>query len=237
MRVVKNDYLKNEFPLMTELSNTAYIGRMLIKVFIFEDHWMYREALVSVLGRQQGLEILGAEEDVKAGLDKAFKLKPDVIIMDIRFKGEDSGIEATAELQKILPETKVIIFSEHPDEEHILVASDAGAVGYILKNDVQDADIIINAINTVYQGGEYFTPSIKEKLKNRILGKRKFGLSKREIEVLKAIAKGLSNRMIAGELFIDERTVANHVSNILFKLNAKNRTEAAAICRGEGIID
>lgn len=116
------------------------------------------------------------------------------------------------------------------------MASDAGAFGYILKSDVQDIDIILRAIHTVHQGGEYFTPSIKEKLRSRISGKSKFGLSKREIEVLREIAKGLSNRTIADELRIDERTVANHVSNILFKINAKNRTEAVAISRREGII-
>jgi DNA-binding NarL/FixJ family response regulator len=225
---------------MTEGNRTCYKGNVSIRVFIFEDHWMCREALVSVLSKEKGIEIAGATEGVQEGIEEAIKIKPDVVLMDIRFHTENLGIGATSTLKEKLPKTKVIIFTEFPDEEILRGAIKAGASGFLLKKEVQDPDIIVKAIQTVYRGDAYITPSITAKILNeikRLTEKCKFELTKRELQILRYMTEGKDNNGIAKALDIDIRTVANHVSNILFKMNAKNRTEAAAIARKEGLID
>jgi DNA-binding NarL/FixJ family response regulator len=223
--------------LMTSNPHTHYKLNMPVKIFIFEDSWMYLEALISVLGRENDIEVVGAETDVEPGLEKAIQVRPDIVLLDLFFNKENVGLQAAAELRGRLPETKVIIYSEHLDEKNIFAALDLGVAGYLLKSDVQEPNILLRAVSTVHQGGEYFTPSIKGKIRDRFQDKRKLNLSGREIEVLEWIAQGLSNRDIALTLKIDERTVANHVANILSKLYAKNRTEAVAIGKREKVID
>jgi DNA-binding NarL/FixJ family response regulator len=172
-------------------------------------------------------------------IEEAARIKPDVVLMDIRFHKENLGIGATSTLKEKLPETKVIIFTEFPDEEILRGAIKAGASGFLLKKEVQDTDIITNAIRTVHRGDAYITPSITAKILNeikRLTEKCKFELTKRELQILRLIADGKDNKGIAKTLDIDERTVANHISSILFKMNAKNRTEAATIARREGIL-
>lgn len=210
-----------------------------IRVFIFEDDWMCREALVSVLGKEDGIDVVGDAEDVREGLEKALRINPDVVLMDIRYHGENLGIEATSTIKKKLPETKVIVFTAFPDEENLRDAVKAGASGYLLKKEVQDPDTIVQAIHTVYRGNAYMTPAITAKVLNVIKSltkKREYELTKRELEILRLIADGKDNKEIASSLNINIRTVANHVSNILFKMNAKNRTEAAAIARRDGLV-
>jgi DNA-binding NarL/FixJ family response regulator len=214
---------------------------MPIKVFIFEDHWMCREALVSVLGKEQGLEITGAVGDVREGMAECTRIKPDVVLMDVLFHGERLGIEATSTLQGKLPDTKVIIFTEFPDEETLQSAINAGASGFLLKKEVQDPEIIVNAIHTVHRGDAYMTPLMTAKILKVVQrlsqDDDEYKLTKRELEVLELITAGKENRDIAGWLHIDVRTVANHVSNLLFKMGAKNRTEAAAIARRKGLVE
>ncbi len=225
---------------MTDDNRTCYKQGMPIKVYIFEDHWMCREALVSVIGNEKGIEVAGAAEDVREGIEKVLKIKPDIVLMDLRFQEQELGIGATAELKKRLPDTKVIIFTESDEEENIREAVKAGSSGFLLKKEVQDPDTIIKAIRTVYHGDAYITPSITAKILHeikRLTEKSKFELTKRELQILRLMSEGKDNKDIADSLNIDIRTVANHVSNILFKMNAKNRTEAAAIARKERLID
>ncbi|MEC4676055.1 MAG: response regulator transcription factor [Nitrospirota bacterium] len=213
---------------------------MPIRIFIFEDHWMCREALVSVLNKESGIEVLGSTGNVRKGIEEVIGIRPEVVLMDIRFHGENLGIGATSTIKDKLPETNVIIFTEFPDEETLQSAVKAGASGFLLKNEVQDPDIIINAIQAVHHGDAYMTPSMTSKIlkvMKRLTDSRKYELTKRELQILKLITDGNDNKGIAGALDIETRTVANHVSNILFKLNVKNRTEAAAIARKEGLID
>lgn len=225
---------------MTNMKKNEYSNSVPIKVYIFEDHWMCREALVSVIGNEKGIEVTGAAEDVRDGIAEVLKIKPDIVLMDLRFQEQDLGVGATAELKKRLPDTKVIIFTESDEEENIREAVKAGASGFLLKKEVQDPDTIIKAIRTVFHGDAYITPSITAKILHeikRLSEKDKYELTKRELQVLKFVAEGKDNKGIAGVLEIDERTVANHVSSILFKMNAKNRTEAAAISRRKGLVD
>ena len=213
---------------------------MPIRVFIFEDHWMCREALVAVLGKADDIQIVGAVEEVQEGFRETVKLKPDVVLMDVLFHGVRLGIQTTAAIKKALPETKVVVFTEFPDEDTLRNAVKAGASGFLLKKEVQDPDIIVNAIRTVHHGHAYLTPLMTEKILNVVRHaseKDGYELTRREREILQLINEGKSNKAIARELSIDIRTVANHVNNLLYKMDAKNRTEAAAIARKEGLID
>jgi DNA-binding NarL/FixJ family response regulator len=226
---------------MTNRDVSCYRPRcMPIRIFVFEDHWMCREALVSVLSTKKGIEVVGAPEDVQEGIEETIRLKPDVVLMDIRFHGENMGIGATSTIKEKLPETKVIIFTDYPDEQNLRDAVKAGASGYLLKKEIQDPDTIVEAIYAVYRGNAYMTPAITAKLLNVIKNlrtSREYSLTEREMEILRVIAEGKDNREIAGVLNIHVRTVANHVSNILYKINARNRTEAVAIARRDGLID
>jgi len=213
---------------------------MPIRVFIFEDHWMCREALVSVLDKEESIEVAGAVGDVLAGMEECVRSKPDVVLMDVLFQGTRRGIEATGMLTKRLPATRVIIFTEFPDEETLQSAITAGAAGFLLKQEVHDPVTIAAAIRTVHHGNAYMTPSMTTKILKvvrRLSRDGSYDLTKREREILQLITEGRGNREIAGELAIDVRTVANHVSNLLFKMGAKNRTEAAAMARKAGIAD
>jgi len=200
---------------------------------------MCREALVSVLAKAEDISLAGTFERVDEGLKAVVSSRPDVVLMDVLFKGEKLGMQATAELKQLLPETRVIIFTEFPDEETLQSAIRAGAAGFLLKTEVQDPDVILRAIRSVHRGDAYMTPSMIAKVLRvvqRLSDKDKYELTRRELEILRLIAEGNDNKGIAKMLAIDIRTVANHVSNLLFKMSAKNRTEAAAIARREGLV-
>lgn len=211
-----------------------------IKVFIFEDEWMVREALTSIIEKSDlGLQVVGEADNAESGVKSALEAKPDIVLMDLRLKGPTSGIEAMRQLIAKLPEVKVIIFTSFPDEATLRNAVNSGAQGYLLKPEVTDPDTILKAILEVNAGRSYLTPTMTAKILDIVRksgSDDRFNLSEREKEILGLIVEGNSNKQIAGILSIDERTVANHVSRILEKMGAKNRTDAAVKARNEGII-
>jgi len=197
------------------------------------------EALVSILSRETDFEIVHAMEDVQQqDIEKVLESKPDVILMDIRFDGKKLGIDATSTIKQKLPATEIIIFTDYPDEDVLKAAIKAGASGFLLKNEVCGAGVIVDAIHAVYRGGGYITPSMTRKIMNVIKKSPNdsYLLTPRELQVLALLAVGRDNRKIAKVLEIKTRTVANHVSEILFKMRVNNRTEAAAKAREKGLI-
>jgi two-component system response regulator DegU len=210
-----------------------------INLFVFEDEWMCREAIQSVIDRTVDIELVGTAEKAEGLIKTIVTLKPDVVLMDIRLKGKISGIEATKIITKRCPNTRVIIFTNFPDSETLNAAILAGAAGYLLKEETSNPDILIQAIREVAQGNSYMTPRISAEILKVIRNRnhlKQMGLTQRELELVKLMAEGLNNREIARQLKIKERTVANHIGNILFKLNAKNRTEAVCIARNNGLL-
>jgi two-component system response regulator DegU len=210
-----------------------------INLFVFEDEWMCREAIQSVIDRTVDIELVGTAEKAEDLIKTIVTLKPDVVLMDIRLKGKISGIEATKIITKRCPNTRVIIFTNFPDSETLNAAILAGAAGYLLKEETSNPDILIQAIREVAQGNSYMTPRISAEILKVIRNRnhlKQMGLTQRELELVKLMAEGLNNREIARRLKIKERTVANHIGNILFKLNAKNRTEAVCIARNNGLL-
>jgi DNA-binding NarL/FixJ family response regulator len=210
-----------------------------IRVFVFEDEWMCREAIQAVIERTSGMEMVGAAAHAARAVEEVAAHKPDVVLMDIRLQGGINGVQATNALTRGCPDARVVIFTSFPDPETLNAAILAGAAGYLLKEETDNPDILIQAIREVHQGNAYMTPRISAEILKVIrkpADSNPFGLTQREIEILKRMADGSNNRSIAQALAIKERTVANHVSNILFKVNAKNRTEAACIARRQGLL-
>jgi DNA-binding NarL/FixJ family response regulator len=200
---------------------------------------MCREAIRSVVTRTQDMELVGEADNAENALDHAIGLRPDVVLMDIRLKGSVNGISATEIWTSRCHNARVIIFTSFPDAETLNAAILAGAAGYLLKEETGDPEILIRAIREVAKGNAYMTPRIGAEILKIIRKRQKgddFGLTRRESEILALLSEGLNNRAIARKLNIRERTVANHISNILFKTNTGNRTEAACIARKYGLL-
>lgn len=196
-----------------------------IKLLIVDDHQMVRLGLSSFMNIQPDIEVVGEAADGESGYLKAKNLKPDVILMDLVMDRLD-GIGATQKILAEMPEQKILILTSFLDDEKVFPALAAGAKGYILKT--SQAAEIASAIRKVASGQDVLSGAVKEKINQQKHRKPELydNLSKREMEVLKILAQGLSNQEIADQLFISLKTVKTHVSNIFNKLEVNDRTQA-----------
>ncbi|WP_404332976.1 response regulator [Mesobacillus maritimus] len=201
-----------------------------ISVLIADDHHVVRRGLAFFLRTQQDIVIIGEAENGQEAVNLAKSLKPDVILMDLVMPEMD-GIEATKHIKVAHPDIKVIILTSFSDQDHVIPALEAGASGYQLK-DIQPDDLV-NCIKKVMDGESQLHPKATSQLLANLSTKGNQGknrveeLTKRELEVLQEIARGKSNKEIASSLFITEKTVKTHVSNLLAKLELADRTQAA----------
>ena len=197
----------------------------MIRGVLVDDHEMVRLGVSSYLSIQSDVEVVGEAENGEDGYEKAMALRPDVILMDLVMEVMD-GIESTKKILKEWPEARILIVTSFIDDEKVFPALAAGAKGYILKTS-QAADIA-SAIRKVANGEDVLSDAVKEKIAQQKHRKHELydDLSKRELEVLKVLATGLSNQEIADELFISLKTVKTHVSNIFNKLEVSDRTQA-----------
>lgn len=200
----------------------------MIKVLLIDDHEMVRLGVSSYLSIQSDIEVIGEAENGKIGYEKALKLRPDVILMDLVMDVMD-GIESTKAIMKDWPEAKIVIVTSFIDDEKVYPALEAGASSYILKTST--ASTIANAIRSTYKGEIILEPEVTGKMMERLTKKQVHelhdDLTNREQEILMLIAQGNSNQEIADALFITLKTVKTHVSNILAKLEVEDRTQAA----------
>ncbi len=195
----------------------------MIKVLLIDDHAIMRSGLASLLRTRKDIEVVGDAGDGETGIQKAVKLKPDVVIMDLMMPGMD-GTEATRLLLQRLPETKVLIFTTFGTADGIGHALEAGASGAIMKN--VEFPELVDAIKTVASGGRAMSPEIEQILSEDPPLPE---LSARQTEILHSITRGLSNEDIARQLGISVPMVKEHVQATFTKIGAANRAEAVAI--------
>jgi len=213
-----------------------------IRVLICDDHALFRRGLVMVLESEDGIEVVAEAEDGEDAVAKAEESAPDVILMDVRMP-KMSGIEATRAIADAVPTAKILMLTVSDEEEDLYEAVKAGATGYLLKE--ISIEEVANAIRAVTTGQSLISPSMASKLlsefnnlakqaQQKVLAPK---LTDRELQVLKLVAQGLSNREVAEQLFISENTVKNHVRNILEKLHLHSRMEAVVYAVREKLLD
>jgi len=210
-----------------------------IRVLIADDHAVVRQGLRTFLQLQEDIEVVGEAADGAEAVRLAGELVPDVVVMDLVMPVKD-GIEATREIKTLSPTTRVLVLTSFADDDKVLAAVKAGAAGYLLK-DVQPAELG-DAIRTIYRGEALLHPAVAGKLMREVAeGKRTAAdpsaLTEREMDVLRLITKGMSNREIALDLGVAEKTVKTHVSNILQKLHLADRTQAALYAVRQHLVD
>jgi NarL family two-component system response regulator LiaR len=207
-----------------------------ISVLIVDDHAVVRQGLKSLLSLQEDIEVVGEAANGLEAEEQTSRLLPDVVLMDLIMPQVD-GIEATRRIRALSPSTQVIVLTSFGEDEKVFSAIKAGALSYLLKN-VSPGDLV-NAVQAAHRGETQLHPEIAKKLMNELsLGPRRQTpeeLTERELDVLKLIARGQSNREISHELVISEKTVKTHVSNILSKLHLADRTQAAIYALREGL--
>jgi DNA-binding NarL/FixJ family response regulator len=211
-----------------------------VKVLIADDHHVVRRGLLFFLKTQKDIEVVGEAKDGAEAVELAQKLHPDVVLMDLVMPNMD-GIEATKKLKGLMPSIKVLILTSFSDQDHVIQGIRAGAVGYQLKD--AEPDELVSAIFAVHRGESQLHPKVTSHVLTHLSSGNQQErnpleeLTKREREVLAEIAKGKSNKEIASTLYITEKTVKTHVSNILAKLNLADRTQAALFAVKNGFIE
>jgi NarL family two-component system response regulator LiaR len=209
-----------------------------IRILITDDHAIVREGLRALITVKPDMELVGEATDGDEAVHKARSLRPDVILMDLVMPRKN-GIEAIEEIKRENPDARILVLTSFAEDDQVLSAIKAGALGYLLKD--SSPQELIEAIRCVYRGESSLHPAVARKL---ILG---FGhqqnakpgvtaLTEREMEVLKLVARGLSNQVVAEQLHIGEGTARFHVSNILSKLQLENRTQAVLYALREGLV-
>ncbi len=203
-----------------------------LRMLVVDDHEVVRQGLVSLLDRRSGFEVVAQAGSVAESIAQAARFEPDLVIMDVRLP-DGSGIEACREIRAARPDTRVVMLTSYPDEEAVLSAIIAGASGYLLKQ-IRGRDLV-SALEAVGRGESLLDPAVTEKVLERVRRIASGGVSNeladltaQERKILLLVAEGKTNKEIASEVFLSDKTVKNYVSSILSKLNLQRRTQAAA---------
>ncbi len=211
-----------------------------IRILIADDHAIVREGLRTILGFQEGIEVVGEASDGQEVVALAESLAPDVILMDIRMSKLD-GVEATRRIKAQNPQIGVIVLTNYDDDRYVFEGIEAGASGYLLKD--ISSDDLAQAIRRVAQGESLMAPSVLRKVLDEFAHRAEEkellheALTPRELEVLQALARGLKNEEIAEELFITEKTVKSHLGRIFSKLGVSDRSQAILYAIKHRLVD
>jgi two-component system, NarL family, response regulator DevR len=212
-----------------------------LRLLVVDDHEVVRQGLVALLDRRAGFEVVAQAGTVAESIEQARQYQPDIVVMDVRLP-DGSGIEACREIRAELPDTKVIMLTSYPDEEAVMSAIIAGASGYLLKQ-IRARDLVA-ALETVGRGESLLDPAVTEKVLERVrrmasgdVTDELSALTAQERKILMLVAEGKTNKEIAADVFLSDKTVKNYVSSILSKLDLERRAQAAAFVarhRGAG---
>lgn len=210
-----------------------------IRVLLADDHVMLRQGTATLLAREQDIEVVGQAGDGREAVELAHRLEPDIVVMDVRMP-EYTGIEATRRIREALPEVQVLVLTAHDDDQYVFSLLEVGASGYLLKT--APVSELVDAIRQVEAGESPLSPSIARKLVVRMSNHDQEGtsastgqgevpeaLTSRECDVLQLLAQGMSNRQIAENLVISDRTVQAHLTNIFSKMGVSSRLEAVLL--------
>jgi len=213
----------------------------MLKIMLVDDHEVVRLGIKALLSNFPEYEVIAEASDSNEAIMKAKEYKPDAIIMDIRLPGKN-GIEATKEIMEDNPDTKIIMLTSFAEDELLFDAINAGAYGYILKQ--IGSDDLLNALAAIGRGEALLDPALTQKVFKRVReASRKAtdeafaALSDQELRILALISEGKTNKQIASDIFLSEKTVRNYVSSILSKLNLSTRSEAAAYAVKHTVFD
>jgi two-component system response regulator DevR len=203
-----------------------------LRILVVDDHEVVRQGLVALLDRREGFEVVAEAGSVAEAIAMAHRFEPDIVVLDVRLP-DGSGVEACREIRSERPATKIVMLTSYPDEEAVLSAIVAGASGYLLKQ-IRARDLV-SALEAVGRGESLLDPAVTEKVLERV---RRIAtgestdelaqLTSQEQKILLLVAEGKTNKEIAAEVFLSDKTVKNYVSSILSKLNLERRAQAAA---------
>lgn len=223
--------MTQQFAANTEsgLENPAS-GARPIRILVADDHLVYRIGIRSLIGSEPGFEVVGEASDGDEALSLYRKLKPDVLLLDLRMP-QKGGVEVVQAIRQEFPKAAILIVTSYQTEEEIFQVLQAGALGYILKD--MGREMLVGAIRSVHAGRRWVSSAIERQFSDRVLRQQ---LTAREMEVLRLVARGLTNREIANVFSISASTVKNHVNNLLTKLEVADRTEAVSFCLSRGIV-
>ena len=213
-----------------------------MRVVVVDDQTVVREGLVTLLETLSGIEVVGSASDGQAAIDLVSEVNPDVVLMDLRMPRVD-GVEATRRIRADHPDTQVVVLTTYADEESIVGALRAGAIGYLTKD--AGRDHIRRALEAAAAGQAVLDPTVQARLVDVATlpetvagsGSLPDGLTEREAEVLRLIAAGRSNAEIGSDLFVSEATVKTHVNRIFAKTQSRDRSQAVAYAHRRGLVD
>lgn len=209
-----------------------------IRIFLADDHAVVRKGLEALISTHSDLEVIGTGVDGVEAIEQVSKLNPDVILLDIQMPRK-TGVEAIAEIKSANPDARILVLTSFSEDETVFSAIKAGALGYLLKD--SSPQELIAAIRSVHEGRSSLHPDIAFKVIQELkkpptnLPPTEEPLTEREVDVLRLVARGLSNQEIADLLVVSERTVRAHISNILGKLHLANRTQATLYALRQGL--
>ena len=214
------------------MNNAAAPTRRPLRLLVVDDHEVVREGLVALISRRDEFQVVAEAGTMAEAIAAARRFQPDLVVMDVRLP-DGSGIEACREIRAEFPSIRVVMLTSYPDEEAVLSAILAGASGYLLKQ-VRGRDLV-SALEAVGRGDSLLDPAVTERVLERVRrvanGDEKDELSEltaQERKILLLVADGKTNKEIASEVFLSDKTVKNYVSSILSKLNLQRRAQAAA---------
>ncbi|GAA1480841.1 response regulator transcription factor [Gordonia sinesedis] len=207
----------------------------MIRVLLADDHAIVRAGLRALLTNVADVEVIGEVSRAEDAIDACASEHPDVVLMDLRFGGGLSGVDATRRIRTDTPGTRVLVVTNYDTDADILAAIEAGASGYLLKDTPPDE--LLTAVRAAAAGESALSPTVATRLLTRVRATPDTTLTPREIDVLRRVATGRSNRETAKDLHLSEMTVKSHLVHVFTKLGVRSRTAAVAEARRRGLID